>query len=95
MTRPRAAAYVTRAADPSDRRRVTIAADPAGLSRLADCYAPMGEKMNRYLAGCSAADLAAVLAFMRAGRRAADEEIARIRRQGIRHATRRPRPEQL
>jgi hypothetical protein len=51
----------------------------------------MGEKMSRYLAGCSAADLAAVLAFMRAGRRAADEEIARIRRQGIRHATRRPR----
>ncbi len=88
------AGYVTRAADPSDRRRVTIAADPAGLARLADCYAPMGEKMSRYLAGCSPADLAAVLAFMRAGRRAADEEIARIRRQGIRHATRRPRPEQ-
>jgi DNA-binding MarR family transcriptional regulator len=36
------AGYVTRAADPSDRRRVTSAADPAGLSRLADCHAPIG-----------------------------------------------------
>jgi hypothetical protein len=47
--------------------------------------------MSRYLDHLSTADLAAVLAFMRAGREAADEEIARIRRQGIRHATRRPR----
>ena len=85
------AGYITRAADPSDRRRVTIAADPDGLARLAAHYAPMGEKMSRYLDQLSTADLAAVLAFMRAGREAADEEIARIRRQGIRHATRRPR----
>jgi len=48
--------------------------------------------LGRYLAGCSTADLAVVLAFMRAGRQAADEEITRIRQQGIRHATRRPRP---
>ena len=85
------AGYVTRAADPSDRRRITIAADPDGLTRLAAHYAPMGEKMSRYLDELSTADLTAVLAFMRAGREAADEEIARIRRQGIRHATRRPR----
>jgi DNA-binding MarR family transcriptional regulator len=85
------AGYINRAADPSDRRRITIAADPDGLARLAAHYAPMGEKMSRYLDQLSTADLAAVLAFMRAGREAADEEIARIRRQGIRHATRRPR----
>src|ERR671936_130051 len=84
------AGYITRAADPSDRRRITIAADPDGLARLAAHYAPMGEKMSRYLDELSTADLTAVLAFMRAGREAADEEIARIRRQGIRHATRRP-----
>jgi DNA-binding MarR family transcriptional regulator len=88
------AGYIHRAADPSDRRRVTIAADPDGLARLAAHYAPMGEKMSRYLDGLSTADLAAVLAFMRAGRVAADEEITRIRRQGIRHATRRPRRRQ-
>jgi hypothetical protein len=49
----------------------------------------MGEKISRYLDQLSTSDLAAVLAFMRAGREAADEEIDRIRRQGIRHATRR------
>jgi len=85
------AGYITRAADPSDRRRITITADPDGLARLAAHYAPMGEKISRYLAESSTADLTAVLAFMRAGRQAADEEIARIRRQGIRHATRRSR----
>jgi DNA-binding MarR family transcriptional regulator len=88
------AGYVTRAADPADRRRITIAADPGGLARLAAHYAPMGEKMSRYLDQLSTADLAAVLAFMRAGREAADEEIGRIRRQGILHATRRPRRRQ-
>lgn len=88
------AGYVARAADPADRRRVTIAADPDGLARLAAHYAPMGEKMSRYLDQLSLADLAAVLAFMRAGRQAADEEIDRIRRQGILHATRRARRRQ-
>jgi len=85
------AGYVTRAADPADRRRITIVADPGGLARLAAHFAPMGERIGRYLDQLSPADLAAVLAFMRAGREAADEEIDRIRRQGIRHATRRPR----
>lgn len=83
------AGYITRSADPGDRRRITIAADPGGLARLAAHYAPMGEKISRYLDQLSTSDLAAVLAFMRAGREAADEEIDRIRRQGIRHATRR------
>lgn len=85
------AGYVTRAADPADRRRITIVADPGGLARLAAHFAPMGERIGRYLDQLSPADLAAVLAFMRAGREAADEEIDRIRRQGIRHATRRSR----
>ena len=53
--------------------------------------APMAEKMNRHLSGCSDDELRTVLDFMRAGRSAADEEIARIREQGIRHATRRRR----
>jgi hypothetical protein len=51
----------------------------------------MGEKIGRHLASYSAAELQTVLDFMRAGREAADEEIAHIRQQGIRHATRRPR----
>jgi hypothetical protein len=68
---------------------VRIDADPAGLAGLADAYGPLGERMNRLLDGCSTDDLRVVLSFMKAGREAADAEIARIREQGIRHATRR------
>lgn len=85
------AGYVSRSADPSDRRRVVIAAEPRGLAELADYYGPVGERMAAYLSGCSAAELATILAFMRAGREAADEEIDRVRAQGVRHATRRHR----
>jgi DNA-binding MarR family transcriptional regulator len=83
--------YVSRSADPSDRRRVVIAAAPAGLAELAGYYRPTGERMAAYLSGRSAAELETILAFMRAGREAAEEEIDRVRSQGIRHATRRPR----
>ena len=56
---------------------------------LTPYYAPMAEKMNRHLSGYGDDELRTVLDFMRSGRAAADEEIARIREQGIRHATRR------
>ena len=91
LDRLQQAGYVTRAADPSDRRRIIIAANPSGLAELGDAYGPMGEKIGRHLASYSAAELQTVLDFMRAGREAADEEISRIRQRGIRHATRRPR----
>jgi DNA-binding MarR family transcriptional regulator len=84
------AEHVTRAADPSDRRRIIITANPRGLAELGEAYGPMGEKIGRHLASYSAAELQTVLDFMRAGREAADDETARIRRQGIRPATRRP-----
>jgi DNA-binding MarR family transcriptional regulator len=89
LDRLEGAGYVSRSADPSDRRRVVITADPEGLAALAAHYAPMGERMGRYLAGCTDGELATILAFMRAGREAADEEISRIRANGTRHATRR------
>jgi len=83
--------FVARSPDPADRRRIVITADPEGFRVLTPYYAPMAEKMNRHLSGCSDGELRTVLDFMRAGRTAADEEIARIREQGIRHATRRRR----
>jgi DNA-binding MarR family transcriptional regulator len=83
--------YITRSADASDRRRVVIAADPAGLAALAARYDGMTQKMSAHLDGCTDGQLLAVLAFMRGGQQAADEEIARIRRGGRRHATRSPR----
>lgn len=83
------AGYVSRAADPADRRRVIVTADPEGLAAVAAPYAAMGERISRYLAACGDDELATIIAFMRAGREAADEEIARIRAGGVRHATRR------
>jgi DNA-binding MarR family transcriptional regulator len=82
--------YITRSPDPADRRRIVIAINPGALSELAGQYAAMGERMSDYLSGRSTAELAAILTFMHAGREAADAEISRIRRQGVRHATRRP-----
>jgi DNA-binding MarR family transcriptional regulator len=81
--------FVARSPDPADRRRIVISADPEGFQVLTPYYAPMAEKMNRHLSGCSDDELRTILDFMRAGRIAADEEIARLRRQGMRHATRR------
>lgn len=83
------AGYVSRAAHPADRRRVIVAADPEGLATVAAPYASMGERISRYLAACGDDELATIIAFMRAGREAADEEIARIRAGGVWHATRR------
>lgn len=71
--------------------RLIVTADPAGLATLAGHYAPMDEKMSAHLADRTVAELATILAFMRAGHQAADEEIARIREQDIHHATRRRR----
>ncbi|MGE5286225.1 MAG: MarR family winged helix-turn-helix transcriptional regulator [Micromonosporaceae bacterium] len=85
------AGFITRSADPSDRRRIIIAADPAGLAELAGHFGPMGDQMSAYLSRCTRDELETILEFMRAGREAADEQITRIRRGGIRHATRRPR----
>lgn len=80
---------VTRSPDPGDRRRVVVTAHPAAFRALAPYYAPMAAKMNQHLGGYGKKELTTVLDFMRAGRTAADEEIARIREQGTRHATRR------
>ena len=84
------AGYVRRSADPSDRRRVVVTAVPERLAAVAAHFAPMGERMSRHLATRTADELAVILAFMRAGSEAADEEITRIRAGGVRHAVRRP-----
>lgn len=85
------ARYISRSADPADRRRIVITADPEGFAALAASYAPLRERFGDQLAGYSSGELAAIVTFLRAGRRLADEETAHIRSQGIRHATRRAR----
>jgi DNA-binding MarR family transcriptional regulator len=90
LDRLQACGYITRSSDPADRRRVRVAAGPAGLAGLAAVYGPLGERMSRLYDSYSTDELRVVLSFLRAGREAADAEITRIRQQGIRHATRRP-----
>ena len=85
------AGYITRSADPADRRRIVITADAEGFAALAASYAPLREGMSGQLTAYTTGELAAILAFLRAGRQLADEETAHIRSQGIRHATRRAR----
>jgi DNA-binding MarR family transcriptional regulator len=85
------AGYITRSADPADRRRIVITAGPEGFAALAVSYAPLRERMSEHLAGYTVGELAAIARFLRAGRQLADEETAHIRSQGIRHATRRAR----
>jgi DNA-binding MarR family transcriptional regulator len=91
LDRLQAAGYISRSADPADRRRIVITADPEGFAALAASQAPLRERMSGQLAGYTTGELAAIVTFLRAGRQFADEETARIRGQGIRHATRRAR----
>jgi DNA-binding MarR family transcriptional regulator len=89
LDRLQAAGYVTRSADPADRRRIVITADPEGFAVLAASYAPLRERISDDMAGYTTGELAAIVTFLRAERRLADEETAHIRSRGIRHATRR------
>ena len=91
LDRLQAGGYVTRSADPADRRRIVITADPEGFAVLAVSYAPLRERMSGQLARYTAGELAAIVRFLRAAGHIADEQTAHIRGQGIRHATRRGR----
>jgi DNA-binding MarR family transcriptional regulator len=88
LDRLQRAGYVTRSADPHDRRRIIVTAVPAALADLAWRYDGIGKRMNDAIARYSASELAAVLDFMRAGRHAADAEIALMRERGHAHAVR-------
>ena len=82
------AGYVTRSADPGDRRRVLITAVPTALEELGGLFAAVGERMSRDLEGYDEGGLEAILGFVRAGQQAAEEEIDRIRSTGLSHAVR-------
>jgi DNA-binding MarR family transcriptional regulator len=90
LDRLQRAGYITRSADPHDRRRIIVTAVPAALADLAWRYDGMGKRMNDAIARYSASELTAILDFMRAGRQAADAEIALMRERGHAHAVRHP-----
>ncbi len=90
LDRLQRAGYITRSADPDDRRRIIVTAVPARLVEHLWRYDGMGNRMNDIIARYNGAELAAILDFMRAGRQAADAEIALMRERGKAHAVRRP-----
>jgi DNA-binding MarR family transcriptional regulator len=89
LDRLQQAGYITRSADPRDRRRIIVTAVPARLAEHLWRYEGIGRRMNDIIARYNRAELAAILDFMRAGRQAADEEIAQMRERGNPHAVRR------
>jgi DNA-binding MarR family transcriptional regulator len=80
--------YARRAADPADRRRVTVTATAEGLAKLAVPYTPIGEAFARVFDDYTDEELSTVLKFMRDSSAVADTQIDRIRRAGVPHATR-------
>ena len=90
LDRLQRAGYITRSADPHDRRRIIVTTVPATLAEHAWRWEGMGKRMNDVIARYSASELAAILDFMRAGRQAADAEIALMRERGHAHAVRHP-----
>jgi DNA-binding MarR family transcriptional regulator len=52
------AGYITRRPDPSDRRRVRVAAEPAALARVREIYEPYHARMNALCADYSAEEVA-------------------------------------
>jgi DNA-binding MarR family transcriptional regulator len=90
LDRLQRADYITRSADPHDRRRIIVTAMPAALADHAWRYDGMGQRMNQAITRYNTYELAAILDFMRAGRQAADAEIALMRERGHAHAVRHP-----
>ena len=90
LDRLQRAGYITRSADPHDRRRIIVTVVPATLAEHAWRWDGMGKRMNDAIARYSASELAVILDFMRAGRQAADAEIALMRERGHAHAVRHP-----
>lgn len=90
LDRLQKAGYITRSANPQDRRRIIVTAVPARLADHLWRYDGMGRRMNDIIARYNRTELAAILDFMERGREAADAEIALMRERGNSHLFRLP-----
>lgn len=69
LNRLERAGYVTRRPDPTDRRRVRIAAQPAAVTRVLALYEPYYARLTELLAGYTPAEVAVLQDwFTRSGR---------------------------
>jgi DNA-binding MarR family transcriptional regulator len=73
-------AYVTRSADPSDRRKVVVRITPKAARRATKIYGPIAQEGERdVLSRYTAAELRVLLDFHRRSRELQERHVARIR----------------
>jgi DNA-binding MarR family transcriptional regulator len=72
--------YVTRSADPSDRRKVVVRITPKAARRATKIYGPVAQEGERdVLSRYTAAELRVLLDFHRRSRELQERHVARIR----------------
>ena len=80
--------YLTRADDPSDRRKIIVRPDIDRIMALSSYFEPMWARMNEVYAQFTDEQLEFVLTFNRVTQEAAEDYITWIRANGRAHPTR-------
>jgi DNA-binding MarR family transcriptional regulator len=93
LDRMQAERLVERVPNPDDRRGVLVRPRTDRVDELAGLYRPMAAHLDREIAGGTDDQVAFLAGFVHRSREAAQDEAARLRREGRRHATRRTRPD--
>ncbi|HEY1176231.1 MAG TPA: MarR family transcriptional regulator [Phytomonospora sp.] len=71
--------YLTRSADPGDRRRVVVRATDLIRERAGGLYMPMVEEGDRLMLGYSAEELELIIGFLRVTRGVYERQLDRVR----------------
>ncbi|SRR6266508_2041022 len=71
--------YLTRSADPKDRRKITVQPTSEALRKGGEVYGPLAEAGARDVARYTEAELRLLLDFVRRSRRLQQEHVARVR----------------
>jgi DNA-binding MarR family transcriptional regulator len=83
------AGFVTRAADPDDRRRVVVRLVEERIADIGRLYEPMDQRWRKQVAGYSGEQMQFLVDFLRAGREHAVAETAALRASGRAHGSKR------
>jgi DNA-binding MarR family transcriptional regulator len=71
--------YLTRAADPADRRKVVVAPTALALRKAGEIYGPLAEAGSRDIARYTEAELRLLLDFLRRSRKLQQEHLSRVK----------------
>jgi DNA-binding MarR family transcriptional regulator len=83
------AGYVTREADPEDRRRVALHLVDHRVAEIGRYYEPMGRRWQEQVAGYSDDQMRFLVEFLRIGRQHAIDETVALREAGRAHGSKR------